>query len=186
MSDTQVASSVHLHTTQDAWLRHEPVARAFMHRIQTWTPHRSPDEVFRAFAEIAALTLHQSPYHSGLLAPDDACDRIERAYLDAVRPYTPEELDGFARLYSLAALAFSSYPVTDFLGRVCIELDMHHKHAGQYFTPAPVARAMAQIALHDCASLIARQRFLTVMEPAWRCCQLAKTWSTSPAHNRSI
>ena len=166
MSDSQPVVTTQRDTAPDPSPVHEQVTKAFINEIQTWTPYRKSYQVFRAFAEIAALTIHQSPYHAGMLDPDDAFDRIEGAYLDAVKPFSRDELDVLCRLYGLASLAFSSYPATDLLGRVFMELDIHNKFAGQYFTPPSVARAMAKMMLHDAGSLIDDKGFATFAEPA--------------------
>ena len=166
MSTAQPASTAQHQTASDAPLRHEQAAKALINDIQTWTPQRHPDQVFRAFVEIAALSIHQSPYHAGILDPDSAFDRIEAAYLDAVKPFSREELEGLCRLYGLASLAFSSYPATDLLGRIFMQLDIHNTFAGQYFTPPRVARAMAKMMLRDAGSLIDDKGFATFDEPA--------------------
>ena len=166
MSDSQPVSTAQHHMVSDTQPMHEQVAKAFINEIQNWTPYRNSYQVFRAFAEIAALTIHQSPYHAGMLDPDDAFDRIEDAYLDAVKPFSRDELGGLCRLYGLASLAFSSYPATDLLGRVFMELDIQNTFVGQYFTPPHVARAMAKMMLRDAHSLIDDKGFATFAEPA--------------------
>jgi hypothetical protein len=165
MSNPQPASTAQPHPATDAPPMHEQMARAFRDQMHTLALHRHPYEVFRAFIEIAALTIHQSPYHAGMRARDDAFDRIERAYLSAVKPDSPDELEGLVKLYSLATLAFSTYPAPDLLGRVDMELDLGHKRSGPYFTPPPVARAMAKMMVHDVYPLIDQKGFVTLSEP---------------------
>jgi hypothetical protein len=113
MSDMQKASIAQPHTASDAPPIHEQVTRAFRDQMRTLAPPRNPHEVFRAFVEMAALTIHQSPYHLGLVERDDAFDRIERAYLNAVQPYSPDELQRLVQLYGLAVLALPLFlPLT--------------------------------------------------------------------------
>jgi hypothetical protein len=162
----QLASIAQPHAASDASPIHEQVARAFRDQIQTLALHRNPPEVFRAFVEMAALTIHQSPYHLGLVERDDAFDRTERAYLRAIQPYSPDELQRLVQLYGLAVLAFAALPATDLLGRLYRELDIGNPHIGQYFTPPPVARAMATMMVHDVRPLIERKGFVTIAEPA--------------------
>ena len=112
MLDTQTASAARRHAPLIiSSMSHDQMIKAFSHEIQTWAPHRNPYQVFGAFVEIAAITLHQSPYHAGMLNQDDAFDRMERVYMDAIKPYSRDELDGVAKLYGMATLAFRSYPV---------------------------------------------------------------------------
>jgi hypothetical protein len=135
---------------------HKQMARAFRDQMQTLAPRRTPHETFRTFVDMAALTIHQSPYHLGMVDRDDAFDRIERAYLTAIQPYSRDELQRLVQLYGLAVTAFSAFPATDLLGRLYVELDLGNPRSGQYFTPPPVARAMAKVMLHDARSLKSR------------------------------
>ena len=166
MSNSQLASIAQPHSASEAPPIYEKVVKTFRDQVHTLAPHHNPHEVFRAFVDIAALTIHQSPYHLGLLERDDAFDRIERAYLRAIQPYSPDELQRLVQLYGLTLLGFSALPATDLLGQVFMELDIGNKHVGQYFTPPPVARAMATIMLQDTRSLIERQGFIRIAEPA--------------------
>jgi hypothetical protein len=145
---------------------HEQVARTFRDQMQTLAPHRHPHEVFRAFTDMAALTLHQSPYHLGLLHQNDAFNRIQRAYRTALQPYSRDERESLDNLYRLLIPAFSTYPATDLMGRLYMELDIGNPRSGQYFTPPTVARAMATVMLHDARALIEQQGFITLAEPA--------------------
>jgi len=165
MSNAQPAST-HLHpTASDALPMRERVTQAFADQIQALALHRHPYTVLQAFAEIAALTIHQSPYHLGKVKRDDAFDRIEQAYLTAIQPYSPDALAGFVKLYGLASLAFAAYPATDLLGRLYMTLGMGNKRAGQYFTPPQVARAMAAMVLHDARGHIEQKGFITLADP---------------------
>ena len=109
--------------------------KAFTGQLNTLAVHHAPFEIFHAFADIAALTIHQRPYHAGMVPKDDAFTRIEGAYMDAIRPYAHDELAGFVALYSLTTLAVSAWPAPDFLGRLLLALDIHNARAGQYCTP---------------------------------------------------
>ena len=68
----------------------EHITTTFTWQLHTLAPRRRPDDAFCAFVDIAALTIHQRPYHLGLIDRDDAFDRIETAYLRAIQPYSPD------------------------------------------------------------------------------------------------
>ena len=144
----------------------EHITTTFTRRLHTLAPRRRPDDAFCAFVDIAALTIHQRPYHLGLIDRDDAFDRIETAYLKAIQPYSPQALTGLAHLYGLATLALAAYPATDWLGRLYMALGMGRQRDGQYFTPPDVARAIAAIMLHNVRARIEQQGFITLADPA--------------------
>ena len=147
-------------------MNREQITKTFTRRLHTLAPHRRPDDAFRAFVDIAALTIHQRPYHLGLIDRDDAFDRIETAYLRAIQPYSPDELSGLVKLYGLATLALAAYPATDWLGRLYMALGSGNSHTGQYFTPPDVARAIAAITLQGARARIEHQGFVTLADPA--------------------
>src|SRR5437868_2451902 len=79
--------------------------------------HRNKGQAFSDFIEIAALTIHQAPYHAGLLEKDAEYDRTEQAYMTAIQRFDKEELDHVVKLYSIATMALHERP-HDFLGKM--------------------------------------------------------------------
>jgi hypothetical protein len=118
-------------------------------------------KVFADFCEIAAITLSN--------AVDWAqWEEREQRYLNLVKGYNREELDGFARGLAHLTMALETQ-TRDVLGRTYHDLELHNKWAGQYFTPYDVCRMMAKMTIGDTEDLksrIAARGFITAQEPA--------------------
>ena len=126
---------------------------------------RSPHRTFSDWLEIAAITLHQLPYHSGELAKDNAYEVLEAQYLEQVKAYKREELNSFSEMLSLLVVAHNgSY--SDFLGDIAGEYELLNKHVGQFFTPYHLCQAMAKMSFFDARSLVEEKGIITVCEPA--------------------
>lgn len=120
---------------------------------------------FRDFIEIAACTVHQQPYHEGALAKDAEFERIEQVYMATIKKYEREELDQIAALFALSVLALRESP-QDFIGQQYMELEVHNKHNGEFFTPAHVSRMMAQMSMVSVDDIIREKGLVTIQEPA--------------------
>jgi hypothetical protein len=121
--------------------------------------------LFQDFVEIAALTIHQHPYQFGQLARDEEYERIEAAYMTAIKKFKPDEMDGLTKMFAITLSAVMEHQ-EDFLGQLYMELGVSNKHRGQFFTPSPISRFMAEIQMADLASIIERQGYFTLCEPA--------------------
>lgn len=118
-------------------------------------------KVFADFCEVAAITLSNAV---------DLAHRDEREarYLQIVKGYNREELDGFARGLGHLVMALETN-MCDVLGRTFHDLELHNKWAGQFFTPYDVSRMMAKMTIGDNDDLTARiaaRGFVTAQEPA--------------------
>lgn len=71
-------------------------------------------------------------------------DKREELYLSIVKKYHPKELDMFAKMLALTAMAFDENPEQDFLGEIFMDLNFGGDH-GQFFTPWNVAEMMAEL-----------------------------------------
>lgn len=121
--------------------------------------------LFEDFAEIAALTIHQHPYQFGLLERDEDYERIEAAYMAAIKKFKPDEMDDLTKLFAISLTALMEHQ-EDFLGQMFMELGVANKHRGQFFTPNTISRFMAEVQMADLASIIERQGYFTLSEPA--------------------
>lgn len=126
---------------------------------------RSWQEVFRDFVEIAAATIHQQPYHVGLLEKDEDYERIEALYLSTIKKYKAEEIDRIVELFSITVLALHETR-EDFLGEQYMQLGISNKHNGEFFTPKHVSRMMAQMQMHGIGDLVEAKGYVTLSEPA--------------------
>jgi len=143
-----------------------PETKKFIKTFNTFTYSRDWNSVFRDFTEIAALTIHQQPYHLGAVAKDEEYEAIEKQYLEIVKKYKREELEVIVQLFSYVQTALLNQPF-DFLGSVYMELEMHNKHNGEFFTPSPVAKMMAIMTLGSGKiAEIEDKGYITIGEPA--------------------
>lgn len=120
-------------------------------------------EVFSDFVEMGALAM------SNAVDPRQRAAR-EARYLTIIGRYNKDEAQRFARMLGALTLAHEHHMAatgpTDVLGSVYMTMGLGDPSAGQFFTPFSVSRLMAGIAMVDVRDQIARQRFVTMMEPA--------------------
>ena len=92
-------------------------------------------------------------------------DDREARYLKIVRQYQPDEVQRFPKMLGelMRSLAGSFH---DALGAIFMALDLGNHQKGQFFTPYSIAYMMAAMTLNDAQSIIDRQSFLTLYEPA--------------------
>ena len=126
---------------------------------------RSPHRTFSDWLEIAAISLHQLPYHSGELAKDDDFERLEQRYLERIKPYRQDELKILAELIGLT-IAEHHTGYGDFLGEIAGEAELLNKGSGQFFTPYHLCRAISKMTLGDVRQMVEEKGILTVCEPA--------------------
>lgn len=97
--------------------------------------------VFEDFLTLAVCTVHQVNIVSRL--QDKDADN-EKLYLDAIKPYSRDELNQFAKLLSLVQLSVYDQPYSDLLGQYFTEHITRGRN-GQYFTPESVCELMARM-----------------------------------------
>lgn len=112
-------------------------------------------EIFTDFCEAAALSLRQTFERS---------EKNERAYLDLINRYEPDEQPRFAELLALTVEALTEQP-RDFLGECFHELELYNQYKGQYFTPFDISRMMARISLAGLEEKIRQRGYLELNEP---------------------
>lgn len=103
----------------------------------------SPENVFRDWARLIALTLANSvPFH------DATWQKNEEEYLALAKNYTREELNKFAKMMALLVLLFETEPFQDHLGNIYMEMFGGNKALGQCFTPMSIARVLGDVTMH--------------------------------------
>jgi N-6 DNA Methylase len=141
----------------------------FCKKLDALAYSSSYSEVFRSWVEIAAITLHQLPYHRRCIPQDERFETMEARYLKRVAGYERETLDEFAALLGLTITALN-LQWSDFLGTVYTEMEISGKKSkqanGEFFTPYPLAQLNARMILQDCEEVIERQGYITISEPA--------------------
>ena len=141
------------------------IKQQFGSKLKSLSASQSPHRVFSDWLEIAAITLHQLPYHSGELEKDTAFETLEAQYMERVKAYSREKLNIFSEMLSLLILAHNgSY--SDFLGEIAGEYELLNKRVGQFFTPYHLCRLLAKMSMGNVRSLVEEKGIITVCEPA--------------------
>lgn len=122
-------------------------------------------ELFTDWLEIAALAIHQEPYHLGLLPRDERFEQVEAQYMEAIKKYDRQELEAFSKLLGLTHMALWAAK-GDFLGKLYMELEISQDRSGEFFTPYPLSLMTASMMLGDVAELIEEKGYITVSDPA--------------------
>ncbi|MDR6819807.1 hypothetical protein J2X76_005004 [Neorhizobium sp. 2083] len=92
----------------------------------------------------------------------------EARYLEIIRKYDHATMETFARIMGEVTMAMEDGP-QDILGATFHALELHNKARGQFFTPYPICRMMAQMlagSREDIGKIIEERGFLTAQEPA--------------------
>src|SRR5947209_16858350 len=97
--------------------------KEFTKAFDTMSHGHNRGTLFSDFVEIAALTVHQAPYHGGLLSKGEVFERIEKNYMDAIKRYDKSELDQVVTLYATATMGIVENRA-DFLGAAFMNLEV--------------------------------------------------------------
>ena len=143
---------------------HNP-KKPFLSKLRSLSHSHSSHRIFSDWLEIGAISLHQLPYHSGELTKDAAFGRLEQRYMEAIKPYSRDELTVFSELLSLTLIAHHT-GYGDFLGEMAGEAELLSKRGGQFFTPYHLCRAIAKMTLGDIAAQVKEKGMITIAEPA--------------------
>ena len=132
--------------------------RELVRLIQKLARSRGHDRVFADFVELSSLALSNA-------VDKPQFDAREARYHDIRKGYAREEFERFPEMLGLLTLAMEEAEFADVLGSLYMELELGNARSGQFFTPYPVSRMMASIAVGDGADV--RERgLLDMAEPA--------------------
>jgi len=96
---------------------------------------------------------------------ENAAHRTE-LYEQAVGRYSAEEVNQFAQLLAITALALNEYPDQDFLGEIFQGLELNNVSSGQFFTPYNVSKMMAMMSGGNLTEEIKEKGYITAND----CC----------------
>jgi len=138
-----------------------PDVQKFVKGLSSICSSKHADEVLRDFCELAfcALAKKASPW------PEQQ-DQLEAQYMEVVGRYRDKNHIRAMPEFMALALSEISNGGADFLGEVAGEMGALDGRMGQFFTPYPVSRLMAEINLQGVDDIIERNGFVTVQEPA--------------------
>ena len=91
----------------------------------------------------------------------------EKTYLSLAGKYNQKELKCFATMFAEIVTGIDVNPDQDFLGELYMALELGNDHAGQFFTPYDVCRAMAAMSFDETLEhKISEQGWVSVNDPA--------------------
>lgn len=95
-------------------------------------------------------------------------DEREAMYMRVVQKYTKDELAIFPEFFTHIVLGMEENPDCDFLGELYMGLELGNSHAGQFFTPYSVCRAMAECAVQEnhLKEQLEREDWISINDPA--------------------
>ena len=130
---------------------------ALRYKYSTW-------QVFSDFVEMAAISISNSVnwLHK---------EEREERYLEIINSYDKKSQERFPEMFACLVNALQrsikTTGLTDILGQVFHDLELHSKWHGQFFTPMSVCNAMGSMTATDVEEKVAENGFITVSEP---CC----------------
>ena len=102
----------------------------------------APYNVFSDWIEVCAISIQ----NACCLIHDKVWHQREQLYLDIVKKYTEEELNGFTKMLTHLCDALTE-EMTDVLGQIYMEAGMGNKNTGQVFTPFNLSQMSAEMVL---------------------------------------
>lgn len=112
-------------------------------------------------------------------------DQREANYMRIVQKYSKDEIMVFPDFFTHIVVGMEENPDCDFLGELYMNLELGNKHAGQFFTPYHLCRAMAEVTIDKdlLKNKIEEQGWISVNDCA---CGAGATLVAAANHMRSI
>ncbi|MEN0047701.1 MAG: N-6 DNA methylase [Bacteroidota bacterium] len=111
----------------------------FTKTIEPLTRRHDRGRVFNDFLTAAICSYHQTNIQTQLQEKDE---ENEALYMEAISPYTKDEINGFPKLMGILMLSVNDAPYSDILGEYFTE-HITNGENGQFFTPSAVCEMMA-------------------------------------------
>lgn len=121
---------------------------------------RRQHQVFEDWLEIVEHSLTMVPAHARAIRetghPAEDPPAIQHAWKRLRSDYTgKQDFTNFAEAYALLLESTAGLTYGDAVGNVYMQFGHPSTHAGQYFTPWPIAKVMAELTSHDLAAQVA-------------------------------
>lgn len=116
-------------------------------------------QVWADFVVMAAISISNTIDKSN-------ADSRESTYMTLASKYNQRELDCFCRMLAEIVAGIDECPDQDFLGELYMALELGNQHAGQFFTPYCVCKAMAAMTSGDLKAQIEQKHWISVNDPA--------------------
>jgi hypothetical protein len=115
--------------------------KEFIEHLRKYEPSKGLAEKFRDFCELAYCA------YAKPMAEPERQDELEARYMQIVNTYRDKEA---IRSYpKLIAMIFKGVQSGDFLGSIAAEIGALNSEQGQFFTPYPISRLMAEITIGE-------------------------------------
>lgn len=146
-------------------ISYESLKSDFINTLKNIDQTKSLCEVFQDFVFFSAAFFRNSVGQLDSLYMDM---NIENEYIQRMKRYeSPKSKNGFGELLALLIEMHSTKQLPyDVLGSIYMELEIGNQHIGQYYTPSALCDVMADLALKNFPSIIEKQGFVTVSDPA--------------------
>lgn len=99
-------------------------------------------EVWSDFINLCAISISNCWNH------EDKEPR-EREYLRIIQKYQRNEQEKFSKMFAMVVSGMERNPENDLLGEIYMQLRISDNQKGQFFTPYPISKFMAQIAIEE-------------------------------------
>lgn len=138
--------------------REKPVRRTIAQHIRKVTDKSDLWSVWSDFVEMSAIAISngvdmwQRPHR-------------EERYMAIAKRYDSPTLQRIAEAFGALVTELEG-GIDDVLGRTFMELELGSKWAGQFFTPFPICRMMAEMLLVDMKPTLEERGFVTANDPA--------------------
>lgn len=120
---------------------------------------RNRHSVWTDFVILAAIEI------SNAVDRTNAPDRTE-TYLKTASKYKDEEKEVLGQMLWEVILGMEEDSDQDFLGELYMALELGNDHAGQFFTPYNVCKAMTKITAPNIADEVSKRGWISVNDPA--------------------
>lgn len=128
----------------------------FRNTFNSLTRRHNRYKVFRDFVMMCGISIQNAFLK---------CDDLEKEYFAIIKSYSSEELHEFPKLMAQLTLGLEEN-YGDFLGDLFMELEIGESKMGQFFTPYPISRMLAEVTCGDLDKQFENKSFITLSEPA--------------------
>ena len=135
------------------------IQQEFVKKFEALSGRYSIRQIWEDWVIMAAISI------SNAVDLQHAPDR-EKHYMALAGKYSNQELGVFAELFTDFINAMEVNPDQDFLGDMYMAVGMGNEHAGQFFTPYSICKAMAKMTAPDIPGEIQKRGWLSVNNPA--------------------
>lgn len=116
-------------------------------------------EIWADFITLAALSMN-------IIVDLVHAEERAKTYKTIASKYTEKEIVVFDQMFDEIVNGMENDPDQDFLGELFMSLELGNDHAGQFFTPYCVCKAMADITVPDIKQMVEEKGWFGSCDPA--------------------